>query len=161
MIRVVAALVERDGRILACRRRADADHGGRWEFPGGKIEPGESPADALRRELREELDVEAEIGPVVWRTRHRYPGREPVHLTFFRVAAFRGTLRNRTFAEVRWLDPRRLGELDFLEADRALVSRLAASADRDDPAAPARPVRQSGGRPLPNPARGRGPTGRT
>jgi len=125
-IQVSAGILARGGRVLVCRRRADQPHPGKWEFPGGKCEAGESVEDCLRRELREELGVDAEIGAAVWRTEHVYPGRPPVALSFFGVRAYRGTLENRAFAEIRWVEVARLSELDFLEADRVLIDRLVA-----------------------------------
>lgn len=68
VIRVVGAIVERDGAVFVARRNADRSAGGLWEFPGGKVEPGESPEEALRRELQEELDVEVTVGPFVDRS---------------------------------------------------------------------------------------------
>jgi len=123
-IHVCAGILIRDGRILACQRRPDQPHGSKWEFPGGKREPGESMVDCLRRELREELGIEAEIGAEVWRTVHTYPGRAPVAIVFFAVPAYHGTLQNRAFADVRWVETARLAELDFLEADRELIEHL-------------------------------------
>jgi 8-oxo-dGTP diphosphatase len=127
-LEVAAGLLARGRDVLACQRRPDQPHPDKWEFPGGKREPGESIEDCLRRELREELGIEAEIGRVVWRTEHRYPGRDPVALVFFAVPAFRGDLQNLAFADVRWVEVAQLGDLDFLAADRELVSLLASGA---------------------------------
>jgi 8-oxo-dGTP diphosphatase len=124
LVEVSAAIVIRDGTILACQRRADQSHPGKWEFPGGKREAGETGADCLRRELREELGIAAEIGPELWRCQHTYPGRPPVALVFFRVDRFTGEPRNLIFADLRWLAPDALSALDFLDADRALITRL-------------------------------------
>jgi 8-oxo-dGTP diphosphatase len=89
------------------------------------VEPGETLAEALRRELREELGIVAEVGEELWRMRHRYAGHEPVELHFLAVATFEGELAGGDhFAEVRWQALDRLGELDFLEADRELVLEL-------------------------------------
>ena len=124
-IHVSAGIIAVGGRVLVCQRRPDQPHGNKWEFPGGKREPGESMEECLRRELREELGIEAEIGAEVWRTVHTYPGRAPVALTFFSVPAYRGELQNHTFADVRWVAVAELADLDFLEADRELIDRLA------------------------------------
>jgi 8-oxo-dGTP diphosphatase len=123
-IHVSAGILTRDGRILACRRRPDQPHAGKWEFPGGKREVGESDAECLRRELREELGIEAEVGAELWRTEHRYPGRTTVALVFFAVPRYRGVIENHAFAEIRWVEPAQLAPLDFLAADRALIDRL-------------------------------------
>jgi 8-oxo-dGTP diphosphatase len=122
-IHVSAGILVRNGKILACQRRADQSHAGRWEFPGGKLEAGETLAACLRRELREELGIEAEIGAEVWRTQHAYAERT-VALHFFRVATWRGAIANLVFAAVRWVPARALRALDFLEADRELIRRL-------------------------------------
>lgn len=127
MIRVVAGILRRDGRVLACKRRDDGPHPGRWEFPGGKIEPEEDERSALRRELSEELAIEAEVGTELGTTRHEYPGGPSVELAFFEVTHWRGPIENRAFAEIRWVEPRELGSLDFLEADRETIAALSAS----------------------------------
>jgi 8-oxo-dGTP diphosphatase len=124
-LHVSAGILVRERYVLACQRRADQPHPGKWEFPGGKCEAGESLEQCLRRELREELGIEAELGGVVWRTEHVYPGRPPVALVFFTVRNYRGALVNRAFADIRWVERRALSALDFLEADRELVERLA------------------------------------
>jgi len=123
-IQVSAAILVRNGQVLACQRRADQSHPGKWEFPGGKREAGETMAQCLRRELREELGIEAEIGAELWRAEHTYPGRLPVALVFFRVDRFAGELRNLEFAAIRWVDLAELAGLDFLDADRELIARL-------------------------------------
>ncbi|OFW08605.1 MAG: hypothetical protein A3H27_09110, partial [Acidobacteria bacterium RIFCSPLOWO2_02_FULL_59_13] len=87
---VVAALLFENNRVLVCQRPHQGDFPGKWEFPGGKIEPGEDPQAALRRELQEELGIVAEIGEEVWRVEHQYAGRAPVLLLFFAVRQYRG-----------------------------------------------------------------------
>jgi 8-oxo-dGTP diphosphatase len=126
MKRVVAALILKDDQILACQRTRHQVMPLKWEFPGGKIEEGEQPRDALRRELEEELGVEATIGNEVARIVHEYPGGGSVELRFFDVREYKGELENRIFREIRWVTRAELLELDFLEADRTLVRDLAA-----------------------------------
>jgi 8-oxo-dGTP diphosphatase len=128
MTTVAAALIEQNGRLLICRRKADGPHPLKWEFPGGKLEAGESPSAALRRELREELGIEAAIGAEFTRYEFAYPGKKPILLIFFRVPEFRGELRNLVFEEVRWEAPEALPAYDFLEGDVEFVRRLATSA---------------------------------
>jgi 8-oxo-dGTP diphosphatase len=128
MITVTAALIERDGLILICRRRDDQDHAGKWEFPGGKLEDGEQPADALVRELREELSIEARIDSEIERYCYEYPGRKPIELIFFAVTGFEGEPCYDQFAEVRWAERRDLPAFDFLDGDVEFVRRLASQA---------------------------------
>ena len=97
----------------------------KWEFPGGKIEEGEQPRDALRRELDEELGIAAVVGDEVVRILHKYPGGNSVELRFFEVLDYSGELENRIFREIVWADPKDLPTYDFLEADLTLVRDLA------------------------------------
>jgi len=122
---VVAAIIERDGRILICRRASSDSHPLKWEFPGGKVRPGEDPASALRRELWEELGVHVEIGDEIARCGWRYQGGPPLLLIFYRTRITAGEPVNRVFAEIRWELPERLPDHDFLEADREIVRQLA------------------------------------
>jgi 8-oxo-dGTP diphosphatase len=125
-VRVVAALIERDGKILIAQRKPGGRHALKWEFPGGKVEPGEDDRAALARELREELQIDAVIGDEIDSYDFRY-GQGPVtHLRFFRVSEFSGEPQNLDFAQIVWQDPRRLPEYDFLEGDVDFVRRLAA-----------------------------------
>jgi 8-oxo-dGTP diphosphatase len=123
---VAAALIVRDGKVLIGQRRADQPMGPLWEFPGGKIEPGESPQQALSRELAEELGIRAEIGPAITRIRHHYRRGGAVDLQFFAVRAFTGEIDNRIYQQVRWVRLEDLPEYEFLAADRGLVKDLAA-----------------------------------
>jgi len=122
---VVAALMVRGDEILCCQRTEYQALPLKWEFPGGKIEAGEEPPQALQRELEEELGVQAEIGPKVAQLQHHYQNGNVVELQFFVVERFEGELQNRIFREIRWLNRRELPTLDFLDADRALVQQIA------------------------------------
>jgi len=121
---VVAGLIQQEKMLLICQRRHDAAFAMKWEFPGGKIEPGETFEDGLRRELREELGIDAHIGPEAYRTRHDYPGKYTVELRFYHVVDFQGTLRNNSFEQVCWARPAELPTYDFLEGDAELISLL-------------------------------------
>jgi 8-oxo-dGTP diphosphatase len=125
MKRVVAALIVKGEEILVCQRTRHQTMPLKWEFPGGKIEEGEQPRDALRRELEEELGVEAQIGEEVSRIQHKYPNGSSVELRFFVVREYRGELENRIFREIRWARREELPSFDFLEADLELVRQLA------------------------------------
>jgi 8-oxo-dGTP diphosphatase len=126
MKRVVAAVIERDGKLLVCQRTRHQTMPLKWEFPGGKIEEGEQPRDALRRELEEELGIQAEIGEEIARLQHRYPNGAAVELRFFIVRVYAGEIENRIFRDLRWSPPEDLASYDFLEADASLVKDLAA-----------------------------------
>ena len=127
MTTVAAALIRRGASILICRRKEDQAHPLKWEFPGGKVEAGETPVQALGRELAEELAIDARIGGEVQRYEYSYPGKAPILLIFYTVDGFRGEPRNRIFHEIRWVAPETLPEFDFLEGDVELVRRLAAA----------------------------------
>jgi 8-oxo-dGTP diphosphatase len=122
---VVAAVIERNGQILIGQRKPRGRHGLKWEFPGGKVEPGEEPRAALARELREELGIDAQIGEELERYDFSYAPQPPTHLIFFRVTEFTGEPENFEFALIVWAERRRLPEYDFLEGDVAFVRRLA------------------------------------
>ena len=129
---VVAALIlretEGDGvarvEVLICQRKADQPMSLKWEFPGGKIEAGESSEDALARELDEELGIKAVIGNRVSQVRHKYRNGGSIDLQFFVVREFDGTLENRIFNDVRWAPLTELPEYDFLAADLGLIRDL-------------------------------------
>jgi 8-oxo-dGTP diphosphatase len=125
MLQVVAGILERDGRILICRRTAKQSHPLKWEFPGGKVEPGESPSSALARELEEELGVRGAEGEEITRYEYTYPGKHPILLMFFRVAGHQGEPENRVFQEIRWEPVSNLPAFDFVEGDTDFLRMLA------------------------------------
>ena len=125
MKQVVAALIFKDGKVLVCQRTRHQTMPLKWEFPGGKIEEGEQPRDALRRELDEELGIEASVGDEVARIRHQYKNGSSVELRFFVVRDYKGELENKIFKDMRWADRTELPSFDFLEADLELVKDLA------------------------------------
>lgn len=123
MLEVVAALVERDGRFLACRRAPEKARGGMWEFPGGKVEPGETRAQALTRELGEELGVQAQAGAEVAQVVHAYDD-VTVRLTLLRVT-LSGEPQRLEHADMRFMTMEEAREEAFCPADRRLLRRLA------------------------------------
>jgi 8-oxo-dGTP diphosphatase len=131
---VVAALITRNSKLLVCQRKRNDTHPLKWEFPGGKVEPKESLAQALTRELREELGVSAIVGAEVYRTRHRYKELpDDLLLVFFRAAIEDSAhLQNLQFEKYEWADPSLLRNYDFLPADKDLVESLARGSIRMD-----------------------------
>jgi len=125
MKQVVAALIQKDGKLLVCQRTRHQTMPLKWEFPGGKIEEREQPRDALRRELEEELGILATIGDEIARFRHEYPNRTMVELRFFLVREYQGEIENLIFNDIQWSRLKDLPKYDFLEADRTLVRDLA------------------------------------
>lgn len=125
MKRVVAALIMKDGKVLVCQRTRHQTMPLKWEFPGGKIEAGEQPRDALRRELEEELGIDARIGEEVARICHKYKNGGAVELRFYVVHQYKGEIENRIFRDIRWARRSELPSYDFLEADLELVRDLA------------------------------------
>jgi mutator protein MutT len=123
MIKVAAAIIQHDRRILLARRRPDSHLPGRWEFPGGKVEAGESFTDALRRELREELGIEVAVLDEFHAVTHHYP-EKTVELRFFNCIIVAGEPREIDVAEFRWVNSSDLLSYDFPEADLELVERL-------------------------------------
>ena len=128
---VVAALILREGspetgtEVLVCQRRADQPMSLKWEFPGGKIEAGETAEQALARELEEELGISAQIGPRIAQVRHRYRNGAAIDLQFFEVRSYSGEIHNLIFNEIRWSPLGALPSFDFLAADVNLIRDLA------------------------------------
>lgn len=129
MTTVVAAIIVRDSRLLICQRRRDKAFPLKWEFPGGKVEAGESLTDALRREILEELGVGIEIGREVNRTQYRYAELSaPIELVFYsakiagELAAFKAS---GAFEKIVWVSPAELTEYEFLAANAELIARIA------------------------------------
>ena len=125
MITVAAGIFKRNGRILICQRMSSGAFPLQWEFPGGKVEAGEDAQSCLKRELCEELAIEADIGKEVSAFQYTYPNGFQVNLVFFQVNGYAGEMANQVFEQIVWEEPPKLLNYDFLEADRALVARLA------------------------------------
>ena len=121
---VAGLLVDDRGLVLITQRRADQPLGGLWEFPGGKIEPGESPSAALVRELREELGAAVEVGPVWDVLHHVYPTFELLMIVYRCRLAAGAAAAAVEVADLLWVPPGELRGHDILPADRPLVERL-------------------------------------
>ncbi len=134
MKEVAVGIIIHQGLVLACQRRSDVAYPLKWEFPGGKIEDGESPQEALRRELKEELDIDATIGTELHRQEWDYsangaPGAFRVF--YLLVDSFRGRILNRTFQQVRWVSAEELSRMDILEGNREAVNLLISHAEKN------------------------------
>jgi 8-oxo-dGTP diphosphatase len=126
MTTVVAAVIERAGLVLIAQRKPTGQHALKWEFPGGKVEPGETPEKALLRELEEELGIRARVDSEVGRYEFQYQGRWPIMLMFYRVLEFSGEPKNLDFEQIVWAPRERLRDYDFLEGDAEFLSRYCA-----------------------------------
>jgi len=137
MVDVAVGILIEGGRVLACQRTEHARYPLKWEFPGGKLEPGEDPQETLRRELREELGVEAMTIREFHRQEWVYaeavdaPGQDGAFcVVYFLVPSFRGDPVNRVFREIRWVRPEELLSMDILEGNRDAIHRLLATDGR-------------------------------
>ncbi len=120
---VVAALMKRQGRVLVGQRPQGGSLPGTWEFPGGKIELGENPEGALKRELKEELGVEAEIGPLKFVDTHTY-GKVGILFLFFEVKYWTGQIKTQQHLDLRWVTPKELAGLTLPEANTKFLKRI-------------------------------------
>jgi 8-oxo-dGTP diphosphatase len=129
-MRVVAAIIVWDQLVLICQRKAGQQYAGKWEFPGGKVEPGEELRAALKRELSEELAIMATVGEEMASYEYTYPGRSPIEIVFYKVSVFEGEPRNLIFEQIRWERIENLPGYDFLDGDIDFVKNLAAAVIR-------------------------------
>jgi 8-oxo-dGTP diphosphatase len=125
MLRQSLAGADKSIEVLICQRKPNEPMSLKWEFPGGKIEPGETAEQALARELNEELGIDATIGRRVAQVHHKYRNGGAIELQFFVVDEYRGLLENRIFNDIRWSPLVALPGYDFLAADLGLVRDLA------------------------------------
>lgn len=120
---VTAAILEKDGNILIAKRRKGRTLGGKWEFPGGKIEPGETPQGCLRRELKEEFGIETEVGDFFCSSLFKY-GFIWIELLVYKVKYISGEFCVNEHDDAKWVNPDELNGYDFMDADKLVVRRL-------------------------------------
>lgn len=125
MTEVVAALIWRGDRFMACQRPAHKARGLLWEFVGGKVEPGETKEEALIRECREELDVTLEVGDVFTSVTHEYPDLT-VHLTLFNAKIAQGEPKLLEHVDVKWITADGIDSLEFCPADKTILEKIKA-----------------------------------
>jgi 8-oxo-dGTP diphosphatase len=123
---VVGVLFRPDGTLLLCQRSAEKNYPLQWEFPGGKVEPGESAVDALVRELREELAIEAVVGSLLHEKTAHYANGGTFAVAYYRIESWSGEIRNQVFADLHWVYPGDLMDYDILAGNREFCERLAA-----------------------------------
>mgnify|MGYP001116752332 CR=1 FL=1 len=123
MQKVLAAIIEKDGKLLIARRKKGDRSEGLWEFPGGKLEPGETPAEGLKRELREEFSIEASVGGFLCSV--RYSSRaSSLELMAYKVNHVAGRFRLREHDDIRWVLLEEMGRYSLAEPDVAIVHQL-------------------------------------
>ena len=126
MVEVVAALIWDGDRFLICQRPAHKARGLLWEFVGGKVEPGETKEEALRRECREELDIDLAVGEVFMAVDHVYPDIT-VHLTLFEATIAAGTPKRIEHNDLKWITPAEIPNYEFCPADEEILARIRAT----------------------------------
>ncbi len=119
IINVTCAIIEKDGKFLISQRKDN----GKWEFPGGKVETGESERDCLKRELKEELDIEVDVTDLLCRTEYDY-GETYVKLVTFVAIHISGEMKKIVHKELAWIDFDEFGEYDFLPADEEIIEEI-------------------------------------
>lgn len=122
-IPVVTGLIRKGNKVLVGQRPVGHSLAGQWEFPGGKIERGEAPEEALARELREELAIDAEIGALKLASTHFY-GDTGIMILFYEVLFWKGELKTVHHMELRWIEPQELKTLPIPEANRKILDRI-------------------------------------
>jgi len=123
MTKVTAAIIEQNGRVLIARRKKDDPLKDKWEFPGGKIEPGESPEECLKRELHEELGIKAEVGEFICSSTYHYD-HISIELLAYRIRGFTGNIVPVDHDEIAWVAPKDLAGYDLPAADRPVIEKL-------------------------------------
>ncbi|MDR2018469.1 MAG: (deoxy)nucleoside triphosphate pyrophosphohydrolase [Syntrophobacterales bacterium] len=127
---VIAAVIEKDGRILIAKRNRGKQHPGKWEFPGGTLEEGETNEECLKRELEEELGTIAEVGDFICSSEYRYTSDYTIKLLAYRAYVLNDSFSLNAHEEVRWVRPPDLAGYDFPEADKSIIEELVRRGDQ-------------------------------
>lgn len=128
MIRVTAALIERDSKILIAQRNGEGNQALKWEFPGGKIDPGETPEQCLKRELKEELNLDIRVGELFDIINYDYP-TWTIQLLVYRAEIIGGEIKRNVHRDIRWVSPSEISTYDFCPADVELVEKITSLGD--------------------------------
>ncbi len=123
-IHVAIAIIFKGEKILLCQRLPDARYGLKWEFPGGKLEPGETPEIALKRELFEELAIDAEIGEMLLEQRSEFSDGGIFCVSVFKVQSYKNEIENQVFNDLKWISPDELFEFDLLEGNLEICRKI-------------------------------------
>ena len=125
VIKVVGGLIIQEDKLLIAQRKKNTDHPLKWEFPGGKIKQNESPEDALKRELKEELDIK--INRFEFLIDYFYEYETPlkkIHLFFYAIKTFQGLIQTNVHQNLKWIEIKDISDYDFLDGDRELIKRI-------------------------------------
>ncbi len=123
MNKAAIAIIEKDGKILIARRRTDDHLKGKWEFPGGKICEGETPGECVKREIREELDIDIEAGDLLYVIQHTY-NYAAIELYFYKTTYLSGEIKLKEYRDIRWVEKKDLRNYDLPEANLPLLNIL-------------------------------------
>lgn len=123
MVKVIAGIIEREGRILIAQKATEGPFKDKWEFPGGKIKDNETPEECLKRELFEELGIETEVGEFVCSSRYEY-SHMSIELCAYKVTCSSGEITLNDHKAAKWVLPSELDRYDFPEADLPIIKKL-------------------------------------
>ena len=125
LIKVVGGLIIQEDKLLIAQRKKNTDHPLKWEFPGGKINENESPEDALKRELKEELNIKINSFEFLIDYFYEYEiSLKKIHLFFYIINSFQGLMQKNVHQNLKWIEIKDISHYDFLDGDRELINRI-------------------------------------